>query len=444
LNKKTTVEAMSHGAFSIAKQDDGKKLFIENACPEDELEYEIYDDRKDFAYATITKLLKTSSQRNPDPKCKVHKICGSCQWQHINYPEQLKHKRKNLIDLLQEAKVTINELEIPELIGMQEPWNFRNKVIYPMRFIKSTQRVIAGYYKTNSNELINIKYCPIQYSIFDEIIEKLKDLLTATDFDKNILRHVLLRANSKQDEILLSLIIRDSSDETLTSLKTILQRVTELFPIIKTTSLNFNNNSTNVILGSKTEIVQGSGFINEVFQDLKLKISTESFFQVNNKQFAKIIDYIEAQFADQDKILDAYCGIGTISLALAKKKQNLNIIGIEIVKQAIIDAQSNCQENNIKANYICAKLEDKIEDFKKEKFDCVIINPPRKGCSNKILDNLGLIASTKIIYISCNPSTLARDLKYLEKFNYQIEKIQGFDMFPHSFHFETVAILKKQ
>lgn len=434
---------MSHGAFAIAQDENGKKLFIENACPGDELEYSIYDERKNFNYAQIENLITPSSIRAKNPKCKIHKICGSCQWQHIDYQEQLKIKKQNLIDLLTQAHVDTKHIEIPDLIPMDSPWNFRNKVIYPVDTVPSTGRLLAGYFKRNSNELINIKHCPIQYSIFDEIIERLKEICTENSIHKKFLRHFLLRSNSNQKQILVCLIVREKEleQEQYFKVKKTLKQISEEYKIVKTTSINYNDNSTNVIMGPKTEIVTGPGHIMENFHGLNFKISTESFFQVNSVQFSKIIDLILNHVEDKEKILDAYCGIGTISLCLAKSKPELDITGIEIVEAATDNAKLNAQDNDIKAKYLCGKLEDKIEEFNQENFDTVIVNPPRKGCTNKVLDNLGEIKSKKIIYVSCNPSTLSRDIKYLEDFGYKLSYLQPIDMFPHSFHFETLAVL---
>ena len=441
---------MSHGAFAIAEIESdedshGKKLFIENACPGDEVKYEIYDERKNLSYANITELVTASPLRAQNPKCKIHKICGSCQWQHIKYQEQLKLKKQNLLDLIQQSKINIEGLEIPDLIPMKDPWNFRNKVIYPVDTVKSTGRLLAGYFKRNSNELINIKYCPIQYSIFDEIIERLKELCTENGISKQFLRHLLLRSNSNQKQILVCLIVREKElpKDKYLKLKKTLKQISEDYPVIKTTSINYNDNSTNVIMGSKTEVVTGPGYIMENFKGLDLKISTESFFQVNTEQFGKIIDLLAEHVQDQEKILDAYCGIGTISLSLAKLKTELEITGIEIIEAAVENAKLNAEHNQINAKYICSKLEDKIEEFTEENFDSVIINPPRKGCTNKVLDTLGKIKSEKIIYVSCNPATLTRDIKHLEGLGYKTSFLQSIDMFPHSFHFETVAILEK-
>lgn len=446
---------MSYGPFAVSRNQNGQVVFIENACPDDELEAEFYDQRKDFSYAEITDLIKESSYRNKNPKCKLHKICGSCQWQHIDYQAQLEFKRKNLEDLLIKAgidcsllpvtyhlsPVTEKESLIPFPLGMEDPWNYRNKVCYPVKTVPSTGRLQAGYFKRNSNELINIKYCPIQYDIFDQIIERVKDLCSENSITDTILRHILLRSNFDKSQILLCLIVgkKELFPETHEAIKEIFKLLSQEFAQLKTCTINYNTFSTNVILGDKTEIVIGSGYIYENIDDLKLRLSTTSFFQVNTKQFSKIIDLIKKEVSNETKVLDAYCGAGTIGLSLAKAFQGLDLTGIEVVSSAIKDAKKNAEINNIEANFIDGKVEDHIDELKG--FDVVIINPPRKGCTNKVLDALGKIAAKKIIYVSCNPTTLVRDIKRLENFGYKLKTFQGVDMFPHSFHVETIAVM---
>ena len=441
---------MSYGPFAITHSAEGEVVFVENACPEDEVEAEVYDKRKGFSYATISEMVSESKLRNPSPDCKLHKICGSCQWQHIDYAEQLKFKKKNIEDLIKEAKIDTSLLQgaggdvaIPEVLGMDSPWNYRNKVSYPVKTVKSTGRLQAGYFKRNSNELINIKYCPIQYSIFDEIIDVVKDMCSDKGITDEVLRHILLRSNFDNSQVLLCLIVKKKElfPETHTDIKEIFKTLVEKFPMLKTCTINYNTLSTNVILGDKTETVIGSGYIFETINDLTIRISTTSFFQVNTLQFSKIVDLIAKEVEPNSKVLDAYCGAGTIALTLAKRIPGLDITGVEVVASAVKDANKNAEINDLKAYFIESKVEDQIEELKD--FDSVIVNPPRKGCTNKVLDTLGAIASNKIIYVSCNPSTLTRDIKRLESFGYKLKSLQGVDMFPHTFHVETVSVLEK-
>ncbi|MCE2929528.1 MAG: 23S rRNA (uracil(1939)-C(5))-methyltransferase RlmD [Candidatus Caenarcaniphilales bacterium] len=444
MSNKVKIESMSHGAFAIARNEDGKVLMIENACPGDELLYEVYDSRHDFDYANIIEIQLESDLRDIDPPCKIHKICGSCQWQHINYEAQIQFKKTNLIDFLRKNHIEFDSQKI-DFHPMDNPWNYRNKIIYPVETVSENNRLKAGYYKRNTNELINVKHCPIQYSIFDDLMEAIKNECTINVVTDSFLRHVLLRSNSDFSQILCSFIVRSKDlDRNRSRLNRIFTNLQSKFPQLKTCTVNINDDSTNVILGKTTEVFVGQGFILESFEGLELKISTESFFQVNINQFAKIISLMKNYINDNSKILDAYCGAGTIGLSLAKAKQNIELFGIEVVKSAVEDAISSALANGIKANFVCDSLENYSSHLDNEKkFDYVILNPPRKGATNKVLDALANTNANSIIYVSCNPSTLVRDIKYLEKYNYQLKFLNGIDMFPHSFHFESLAILEK-
>jgi 23S rRNA (uracil1939-C5)-methyltransferase len=448
LKQNLKIESLTYGPFAISHAEDGQVVFVENACPGDELTAEIYDRRKDFSYAELVEISHLSDLRNPEPQCKLHKICGSCQWQHIDYKAQLNFKKKNLEDLITGANLNLSHLtsnngQIPDIIGMDNPWTYRNKVCYPVKTVPSTGRLQAGYFKRNSNELINIKYCPIQYEIFDAIIESVKDLCSEHSITDEVLRHILLRSNSDKSQVLLCLIVkkRELFQETFETIKNIFKELSENYPELKTCTINYNTLSTNVILGDRTETVIGSGYIYETVLDLKFRISTTSFFQVNTEQFSKIIKLMIPELNNSQNILDAYCGAGLISLSLAKQIENLKITGIELVSSAIKDAQKNAEINNLNAEFIEAKLEDKIEELNNH-YDLIIVNPPRKGCTNKVLEALIKISSPKIIYVSCNPSTLVRDLTKLQEAGYRIKSFQGVDMFPHTYHVETVVVLE--
>lgn len=448
------IKKMSNGPFAIAFDSTDKVVFVENACPGDEVVAEIYDDRKDFSYANLLEVLSPSQFRNPEPLCKIHKICGSCQWQHINYTDQLKFKKQNLIELIKSSKINTSllssdsDLAIDDFWGMDDPWYFRNKITYPVRTVKNTGRLQAGYFKRNSNELINVKFCPIQYNVFDDIMERAKELCSLEAVTDEVLRHILIRSNVDYSQILLCFIVR--KEKFIRAQKHAITRVLEQlgqeFKQIKTISLNFNDGSTNVILGDETEIIKGSGSILESFGDLKLQISTNSFFQVNTKQFLKIIDLIKKHISLNPlpkSVLDLYCGIGTISLSLAQVMPDLRVIGVEEVSSAIENAQINAQINSINhAEFIHATAEDFLARSDQDaEYDYVIVNPPRKGCTNSVLQAIASNQVKSLIYVSCNPATLMRDIKILEKYGYALSYIQGIDMFPHSFHFETLAII---
>ena len=483
---------MSFGLHAIATDpDSGIKVFIENACPGDELKAEIYDVQKDMAFAHIAEISSASPLREEDPRCKLHKICGSCQWQHIKYEEQLNFKRINLLDAFKLNKVKLprenDENAKDEALkqhqgisvkGLNNPWHFRNKVIYPVETVKSTGRLLAGYYKTKSNDLINIKHCPIQYSIFEELMESIKELCSGEGVGTPLLRHILLRSSYDENEVLVSFILRKKLFKARDrhAIKRIFDVILREFPELKAATINYNDDSTNVILGEETELIAGDrDYIVDKLKDIEVKISTSSFFQINNEQFCNILESIKSFIeqstgenhenaengvslhAQQDlketdtqgavsrlKILDAYSGIGSISLSLAKAFPQHSFKSFELNNAAVINAKDNIELNNL--NNLEVELASAEEYFKEEQnldFDIIILNPPRKGCSNKILENISKSNAKAIIYLSCNPSTLARDIKFLEGANFKLEEIKAFDMFPHTFHLETLVLLTK-
>jgi 23S rRNA (uracil1939-C5)-methyltransferase len=460
--KNFKIDSMSFGLHAIATDpDSGIKVFIENACPGDELKAEIYDVQKDMAFANITEITSASPLREEDPRCKLHKICGSCQWQHIKYEEQLNFKRINLLDAFKLNKVKLPPDDYEEenydddyekesteneahksrqsisVKGLTNPWHFRNKVIYPVETVKSTGRLLAGYYKTKSNDL-----------------------------GTPLLRHVLLRSSYDENEVLVSFILRKKLFKARDkhAIKRIFDVILREFPEVKAATINYNDDSTNVILGEETELIAGDrDYIVDKLKDIEVKISTNSFFQINNEQFCSILESIKS-FIEQSinenqgnaeigtdtqsavsrlKILDAYSGIGSISLSLAKAFPQHNFKSFELNNAAVINAKDNIELNNL--NNLEVELASAEEYFKEAQnldFDIIILNPPRKGCSNKILENISKSNAKWIIYLSCNPSTLARDIKFLEGANFKLEEIKAFDMFPHTFHLETLALLR--
>lgn len=475
---------MSFGLHAIATDpDSGIKVFIENACPGDELKAEIYDVQKDMAFANITEITSASPLREEDPRCKLHKICGSCQWQHIKYEEQLNFKKINLLDAFKLNKVklapddykndenTENGTHQPHqdisVRGLTNPWHFRNKVIYPVETVKSTGRLLAGYYKTKSNDLINIKHCPIQYSIFEELMEGIKELCSGEGIGTPLLRHILLRSSYDENEVLVSFILRKKLFKARDrhAIKRIFDVILREFPEVKAATINYNDDSTNIILGEETELIAGDrDYIVDKLKDIEVKISTSSFFQINNEQFCNILESIKS-FIEQStaknhenakngtatqgevsklKILDAYSGIGSISLSLAKAFPEHSFKSFELNNAAVINAIDNIQLNNL--DNLEVELASAEEYFKEEQnldFDIIILNPPRKGCSNKILENISKSNAKKVIYLSCNPSTLARDIKFLEGTGFKLKEIKAFDMFPHTFHLETLVLITK-
>lgn len=297
-------------------------------------------------------------------------------------------------------------------------------------------------------------------------MEGIKELCSGEGIGTPLLRHVLLRSSYDENEVLVSLILRKKLFKARDrhAIKRIFDVILREFPEVKAATINYNDDSTNVILGEETELIAGDrDYIVDKLKDIEVKISTSSFFQINNEQFCNILESIKSfiEQATKDKlkddeetntqgavsrlkILDAYSGIGSISLSLAKAFPQHSFKSFELNNAAVINAKDNIELNNL--NNLEVELASAEEYFKEEQnldFDIIILNPPRKGCSNKILENISKSNAKAIIYLSCNPSTLARDIKFIEGAGFKLEEIKAFDMFPHTFHLETLVLLTK-
>ncbi len=451
------IESMAYDNAAVAHYKDFV-IFVDRGAPGDLVQAQITTLRPNYARAKILEIKKSDSNYRLDPKCKILKVCGGCQWQHLPYEKQLEQK-----DLL--VKNFFSKFDLPEgvlknTIGAEQAqWNYRNKVQYPVRTVSETGRLKAGYFEWHSNELINVKHCPIQNNLFDEIIETVRELASKYKIvayagrlgpgtqSSGWLRHICVRAGMNTGEYLLTLV---AVNEHLSRSQEFAAELMQRFPKLVGVCININTNTTNVIYGDKTKVIKGKGYLSEKVNDLRFKISATSFFQVNTVQAERLLKIIGEMIGGRDiasqrldsVILDAYCGVGLFSLALSKYAKQ--VIGIEEIKQSIEDARFSAKENNIQnVTFINGKVENKINDlFDKNKIDIIVLDPPRAGCNKTILASIAEHKVSKIIYVSCNPSTLVRDVEILKSKNYKIKTIQPIDMFPHSYHIETVVLLE--
>lgn len=439
------IEKLSNLGYGIAKVD-GYVIFVENTCPEDVVKVKITKKNKNFAYAEVIKVIEPSKHRTK-PLCPMQKVCGSCQLQFIDYDYQLELKRTIVEDLMRGI-----DTEIRPVIPSPKSFGYRRKIQYPVTETKNSKKIIAGYYKKASHELINIKYCPIQPAECDEIIDFIRQ--NAPEYNisgyyekkhSGILRHVVIRSSEFNNKNLVVLVINDT--KVSKNLLSFAKKLYEHFGNIIGVGINFNNKKTNLILGEKTDIVQGEGFIEEKLTDKIFKIGAETFFQVNpsgaDKIFEFVKNYIKSNF-DNPVILDAYAGISAFGICLSDMAEK--VVCVEEVKQSVDMAKVLIEENSIKNMEL--HNEDAQTFFEgeikaKNQYDVIVLDPPRKGCTKESLDNAEKLVKNKIVYASCNPSTLARDLKYLIEKGMKVEFIQPFDMFPQTYHIENVAIIAK-
>lgn len=450
LNDELTVkvEKMLYEGAALAKVDNFP-IFIDNACVGDELKVKITRVKKNFANAEIVEILKESPSR-VKPICALHNACGGCQWQYIDYKEQLNQKQNIVKETVR--KITGEDLNILPIIASPKQIAYRHKVQYPIGQTKVSKRLLAGYYKKNSHELINIKYCPIQHKVINELIDAIKEKAQALEIDAynekkhvGLLRHVIFKYSSETKQNLIILVV--NSNQVFTSINKLANYIYENFKNISGVCANLNTAKTNVIFGKETHCIVGNDYYTEKVGDITYKISANSFFQVNPYSAEKMFDTVKKMVAEnttKPTILDAYSGVASFGIWL--KDVASKVVCIEESKSAHSDALENIKTNNAKnveaINGDAALIFERLIE-KGEKFDVVLLDPPRKGCEAKALDYAMKLTNSYIIYVSCNPATLARDLKYLHENGFKTEYIQPIDMFPHTYHIESIALIKK-
>ncbi len=438
------IEKISNLGTGIARVD-GFVIFVENACPEDELKVKVTKVSKNYANAKILEVIKPSPHR-VEPFCALQKVCGACQLQFIDYDYQLELKRQMVEDAMR--SIGGFDIDIPKTISSPEIRAYRHKVQYPVSQTKVSRRILAGYYKPNTHEIVNIKHCPIQPEICDKIIE----FIRVKCFDFGIsgynekkhagdLRHVVLRVSAYNNTVLVVLVV--NSKKVFPRLKDFCNEIFAEFKQVTGVCVNFNTKRTNVILSDDTECVCGKDFVKEKILDKTFRIGANTFFQINPKSaeniFAYVRRYIKDNF-DNPTILDAYAGIATFGIIVSDVAGK--VVSVEENAESIEKAKDVLEINDIHNVELYNEDTAKFCKKTKRKFDVIILDPPRKGCSQESLDEVLSLSNGTIIYVSCNPATLARDLKYLCEKGCSIESIQPFDMFCHTYHVENVVIIK--
>lgn len=377
-------------------------------------------------------------------KCSVSKKCGGCQYQGVPYKEQLRKKQK------QEEKLLGKFCKINPILGMEEPYHYRNKVNRTFdRDRKGT--VISGIYQANSHHVVAVEACMIEDEISQKIIGTIRGMLKSfkiKPFDEDtgygLLRHVMVRRGFQTGEIMVILVL---ASPILPSKNNFVKALRAVHPEIHTVVLNINDKKTSMVLGERDITVYGPGFIRDTLCGCTFRISPRSFFQVNPVQTESLyrIAMKYAGLKGRETVIDAYCGTGTIGIVAAKYAKK--VIGVELNKDAVRDARVNARENklsNIEFRQGDAGDFMKAMAASKEKADVVFMDPPRAGSDEKFLSSLVTLQPKRVVYISCNPVTLARDLSYLIKHGYEAEQIQPVEMFPFTEHCETVALLVKK
>lgn len=426
---------------------DGFTVFVDGGILEDKITVEVIKVKKNYAIGKIIEIQEKSPYRIT-PICPVAESCGGCQIQNIDYGKQLEIKKNKV----ESSIARIGKLEgvlVHDTLGMDTPFNYRNKAQFPIG--KERGKSLIGFYKKGTHNIVDIDGCKIQHSINDKIIKIFKDFIEKNEISiydgksgKGILRHILTRVSYATEDLMIVIITNGTK---LPFKEEIIKALTKEIPQVKSIVQNINNKKTNVILGHECKTLHGQDKIVDYIGDLRFEISPLSFFQVNSFQtkvlYDKALEY--AGLSGNETVFDIYCGIGSISLFLAQKAKK--VYGIELIDAAIKDAKKNVELNNIdNTEFFVGKAEEVVPKLYKKglRADVVVVDPPRKGCERIVLETIAMMQPKRVIYVSCKPSTLARDLKILDELGYRTVEIQPVDMFPHTTHVETVTVLYRQ
>ena len=440
-NDELIVDVIDYGANGegIAKIN-GYTIFVLGALKGEKCKIHILKVLKTHAFAKVIQIIERSDKR-VEPDCSTFSKCGGCDLRHIIYRETLKIKQEKVQNLVN--KMLKNKVKVNETVGMENPTFYRNKAIYPV-----TQDKKVGIFAKRSHNIIPINECKIQTKISQEIskyiLDNWEDSIYDEETGKGLLRNIMVREGFKTDEIMLVLVQNGEKNVFETNSKLIIENVTKEFPKIKTIVINVNTEKTNVVLSRKNIIIYGDGTITDRLGDYEFKISPNSFYQVNPIQTEKLYNLaIEGAKLKKDDILcDLYCGIGTIGIFASKYVKK--VYGVEIVEEAIKDAKQNAEINNVdNIEFIQGDVEvafNKMIDSG-VKPSVAIVDPPRKGLDSKTVQNLCNLKLDRLVYVSCNPATLMRDLQVLED-AYKIDSITPVDNFCYSSHIECVAVLE--
>ena len=436
-------EDLTHDGAGVAKVE-GYPLFVPNGLPGEKAKIKVIKVNKGYGFGRLMEITEASPYR-VEPECPIYKECGGCQLQHMSYEGQLKAKEKQVSDVLQRIG-KLENVKVHPVLGMENPWRYRNKAQVPIG--EHEGGLIGGFYQQRSHQIIDMKACIIQQEKNDEVVKKVKEIcningVRAYDEQKHKgeLRHIMARYGLKSGEVMVVLVTRTNE---LTGKKKIIEEIVKRIPGVKSIVQNINSKKTNVIFGDETKVLWGEEVIYDSIGDIKFAISAGSFYQVNPEQtkvlYDKALEY--ADLTGEENVIDAYCGIGTISLFLAQKARK--VYGVEIVPEAIEDAKKNAELNGISnVEFAVGEAETVIPEWYENGVvaDVLVVDPPRKGCDDKLLQTIINMKPKKVVYVSCNPATLARDLRVLEDGGYQTVEVQPVDMFPQTMHVECVAQL---
>lgn len=442
---------MGDSGEGIGKYE-GLTIFAEGAIVGDVAQVKINKVKKRFALGETVKIIEPSKDRI-ESDCKYSKNCGGCQLRDMNYEATLKLKEKQVNDAIERIG-GLTDINVNNIIGMDNPNRYRNKVLYPVAKDGITDNAMMpsiGFYKKKTHNIVNVNTCLLQNEVNDVIIQTIREFIKEnkirmynTQTKKGVIRNVMIRNSSANGEVMVVIVTNGKHfhwEEALVA--TLTSKVDKIKSIV----INVNKSPINTGLAKGSYFIYGSETITDKIGDFEFAISPRSFFQVNpiqtEKLYSKAIEY--AGLTGSETVFDVYCGAGTISLFLAKKAKM--VYGIESVESAAIDADKNATSNGITNVEFCLGEAEVVMPKLYEEgttADVVVIDPPRKGCEQIVLDTIIKMAPKTVVYVSCKPSTLARDLKILTDGGYSVEEVQPVDMFPWTTHVETVVLIEKK
>jgi len=438
---KLNIESITSEGSAVSHYE-GMAVFVFGAVPGDEITAHIIKVSKSYAIGVVKEIISPSPSRI-ESDCPVSDKCGGCSLRNMTYEEELKYKQSRVAD----AVKRIGHLDVPikEIIGADEINHYRNKAQYPV--LIENGELKAGFYAYKSHRIIPCGGCLLQQEEFDDCLDAFAEWVKTaniTSYDertgKGLLRHIYLRKAVGTGDIMACAVINANA---LPKKETLIEELTKIEGI-KSICFNINKSRSNVILGDKTEVIWGSETICDILLGKKFEISPESFYQVNHAQceklYKKAAEY--AALSGEETLLDLYCGAGTIGLTMADNAKAL--YGIEIVKSAVRNAKRNAEINGVKnAQFICADALNGAKQLEARsiKADLLVLDPPRKGCDKELFDIIKMINPKRIVYVSCDSATLARDLAILDEKGYKAKEITPVDMFPRTSHVENVALL---
>ncbi len=436
---------LGHSGEGIGKVN-GFTVFVEGGIPGDLLKVKTNIVKKSYAVGVLLEII-TPSPHRIQPICGISHRCGGCQIMHMEYQAQLDFKTVRVEETLK--RIGKIDTKVLPTLGMENPYEYRNKAQFPVGLMSG--KAVMGFYEKGSHTIVNTEYCHIQHPINEKIVKLIKEYIhqhKVSVYDEKtnmgLIRHIVTKVGYQTGEVMVVVV---TNGKKLPHHQEMIQLLKENIEGLQSVVQNINEKNTNVIFGKETITLYGRDYIVDYIGNLKFNISAQSFFQVNPMQtkvlYEKALEY--ADLKGDETVFDIYCGIGTISLFLAQKAKK--VYGVEVVEAAILDAKENADINGMSnTEFYVGEAEMVVPELYKKgiKADVVVVDPPRKGCEETVLDTIVSMAPDRVVYVSCNPATLARDLAYLQEKGYKAGSVQPVDMFPHTGHVECCVRLYKE